>query len=106
MKYGQKNIPHFKGVFPLDKIPNHLIPPANFIINTDTHNLPGTHWIAISYQRRGIVHVFDPLGLYYPYLLANSLQKYGRTRFNKIMYQDPRTATCGQHCLDWLSKQV
>ena len=106
MKYGNKNIDHFKGVYPLDKLPKHLTPPSKFIVNTDTHNLGGTHWIAVSYQKRGIVHAFDPLGLYYPYLLANSLQRYGRTTFNKKMYQDPSTSTCGQHCLDWLCSRV
>lgn len=100
----QYKIKDFMGVFPLDKLPKHLHePPARFIINTDTHNLPGKHWIAVSYENKGIVYAFDPLGLMYPLKLVNYLTRYGSTtRFNRVMYQNPTKKTCGQHCLQWL----
>ena len=48
---GNKYVPNFAGVFPLDRLPKSLRAPANFIVNTHTHNLPGEHWIAVSYQK-------------------------------------------------------
>ena len=50
-KISKKYIPNFVGVFPLNKLPQALRAPANLIVNTDTHNLPGEHWLAVSYQK-------------------------------------------------------
>ena len=103
------NIENFIGVFPLDRLPASQLTraprPCSFIVNTDTSNLPGKHWIAVSCSGSGIVHAFDPLGQCYPFLLCRFLAKQGRTRrvlFNRVMYQNPRLRTCGQHCLRWL----
>ena len=61
IKLGEKYVPHFLGVYPLDKLPSAIRAPSNFIVNTHTHNLPGEHWLAVSYQKGGIVYAFDPL---------------------------------------------
>ena len=59
--------PNFVGVFPLDKLPPHLSKgDGSFIVNSDTHNLPGEHWFAVSYKNGGIVKAFDPLGFSIP----------------------------------------
>ena len=50
-KLAKKYIPNFVGVFPLNKLPQALSAPANLIVNTDTHNLPSQHWLAVSYQK-------------------------------------------------------
>lgn len=99
-------IENFVGVFPLNRLPAslaHYPKPFSFIVNTDTANLPGQHWIAVSYSKCGIVRAFDPLGVFYPTLLSNYLAKRAkRVIFNRITYQDPTRRTCGQHCLRWL----
>ena len=99
-------IDNFIGVFPLNRLPPSLTiyrKPLCFIVNTDSANLPGQHWLAVSYSRCGIVRAFDPLGVFYPDLLANYLAKRGRhVIFNRTTYQDPSRRTCGQHCLRWL----
>ena len=98
---------NFIGVFPLNRLPPSLSiypKPLCFIVNTDTGNLPGRHWIAVSYANGGIVRAFDPLGVFYPDLLSNYLAKRGRhVIFNRTTYQDPSRQTCGQHCLLWLT---
>lgn len=98
------SIPRFIGVYPLDKIPLHICPPCCFIVNTDTHNLGGKHWLAISYENGGIVYAFDPLGLYYPPLLVNKLHRipFSKIIYNTRMYQLPWEKTCGLHCLTFL----
>lgn len=102
---GTKYVPNFIGVFPLDKMPKYLAAPANFIINTQTHNLPGEHWLAVSYQKGGHVFAFDSFGYYYPLLLQNYLQKLKRTgsvSYNKIPFQDASEDTCGHYCIAYL----
>ena len=104
-KMGKLYVPNFMGVFPLDKIPKNIQTPANFIVNTHTHNLPGEHWLAISYQNGGIVYAFDPFGFYYPPMLKYFLNKMKRTKpviYNKIQYQDIHEKTCGLYCIAWL----
>ena len=102
----QLKLVNFIGVFPLNRLPpslSSLPKPLCFIVNTDTNNLPGKHWLAVSYSKGGIVRAFDPLGVFYPDLLSNYLAKRGRhVIFNRITYQDPSERTCGQHCLRWL----
>lgn len=100
-------INNFIGVFALDKLPKHTLPPpSRFIVNSNTHNLPGEHWIAVSYENGGIVRAFDPLGVYYPTKLVHYLANSSRQIvFNRTMYQNPLTRTCGQHCLLWLKQR-
>ena len=91
----------FVGVFPLDKIP-YLSNNQAIIVNTHSSHLGGEHWIAI-YVKPGNIFVFDPMGFYYPALLISKLQTMGKPIvYNKTMFQNPLTQTCGQHCLAWL----
>ena len=39
--------PQMQGVFPSDKLPVIKTYPAGLISNTDPHDLPGTHWVAM-----------------------------------------------------------
>jgi len=104
-KLGDKHVENFKGVFPLDTIPPNLKAPANFIVNTHTRNLPGEHWIAISYQKGGIVYAFDPFGWYYPQRLKKYLIKLRPNRifYNKLQFQGFLERTCGHYCIAWLT---
>ena len=96
----------FRGVFPLNNLPRDLRtppPPHRFIVNTHTDNLPGEHWLAVSYEKTGPILVFDTMGFYYPLKLAKYLAKFRRKLlFNKIAYQKPGSKQCGQWCLRWL----
>jgi hypothetical protein len=106
LKLGNKYVPHFVGVFPLNKLPKSLRAPSNFIVNTHTHNLPGEHWLAVSYQKGGILYAFDPFGVYYPSILKiyliNIKRRIGPVRYNKVCYQDVFEKSCGLYCLAWL----
>ena len=103
---GKKYVRGFIGVFALDRIPKHVgKPPKSFIVNTDTHQLPGRHWIAVSYERGGIVYAFDPLGVYYPHTLVHALHRGAPSRrviYNYTMYQRPWERNCGQRCINFL----
>lgn len=106
-KLGAIYVDHFCGVYALDELKNckdmFYPPPSRFIVNTHTHNLAGEHWIAINFEKDGIVYAFDPLGFSYPLRLSNFLKRLGnRVVFNYDMHQIPILPTCGLHCILWL----
>ena len=108
MRLGTEYIPNFVGVYPLDRFPTWLKCPANLIVNTHTHNLPGEHWLAISYRRGGIIYAFDPLGFHYPLSLRrclHSLKSHRCIHYNTTKWQDATETTCGWYCLAWLMAQ-
>jgi len=106
-KLGKKYVPHFRGVYPLDKMPKSLVAPSNIVINTHTHNLPGEHWLAVSYQKSGLIYAFDFFGLYYPTLLQNYLQRLkrrsGPVKYNRTQFQEVHEKTCGHYCIAYLT---
>lgn len=103
---------HFLGVFPLNRLPK-LTERNKFcclIVNTDTSNLPGKHWLAVfltfnRYRRRG--EVFDSYGRPPPFLLQKWLNKTVRIpwTFNKRLVQGPLTTLCGAFCVYFLDKR-
>ena len=101
-------IPNFMGVYALDKLPTNIIPQQqqryfNFVVNTDTYNLLGTHWIAVHVDRHKI-YLFDPMGIYYPPLLCKYVIRFGKPIvYNWKQFQPITEKTCGQYCLRWLS---
>ena len=112
-RMGERYVPNFRGVFPLNKLPRFIHPPANLIVNTHTHNLPGEHWIAVSYQKGGIVFAFDPFGIYYPHLLRKYLLRLvarnggggggcNKVHYNTVQFQEIDELTCGLYCIAWL----
>lgn len=100
----------FVGVFPLDRLPPLSILKSGhcFIVNTQPHHLAGEHWIAVKVNQFTI-QVFDPLGAAaYPHSLVNYLHKDGQRRhvvYNNKHVQDPKSKTCGYHCMEWLLKK-
>ena len=106
-KLGKLHVKHFIGVFPLDKLPIHIEPVSRLIVNTDSHNLQGQHWIALSFEKGGIVLAFDPFGWYYPPLLISrihSIPSVHRVMYNRKMFQKLTERTCGLYCLQFLSQ--
>lgn len=106
MKEGVKNVDGFIGVYALNYLPIFLSKPSiptRFIVNTQTYNLPGEHWLAVSFEENGIILAFDPMGFYYPLYLVTYLQKHSqRIYYNRKQYQLPGTIVCGEICLRFL----
>jgi len=97
--------PTFVGVFPLDKIPSLHGKSHSFIVNTQTHNLPGQHWIAVRtvFDRAWI---FDPLSSHPPPpSLCHHLSLYCniyKLYVCRMSVQPPSSNTCGPHCVYFL----
>ena len=69
-----------------------------FIVNLDSDNLPGSHWVAAAKnQDTGTMEIFDSFGLPPPPLLQSWASKwmYEPT----VMIQDPDADTCGYYAL-------
>lgn len=102
----QLKIPYFRGVYMLDSMPP---PPAwrneSMIVNLDTSDGPGTHWVCFS-KRGSRVRYFDSYGdLRPPKEVLRYLGKNVVVTYNKTAYQGFNTAICGQLCLAFLRKQ-
>lgn len=96
--------PTFIGVFSLDTIPhvNEII--SGFIVNTDTANLPGQHWIAVRIVQDQ-AWIFDPLALLPPTQLCQHLVLHCDIRILHICNvptQPVDAFTCGLHCVYFL----
>ena len=95
-------IPHFIGVFSRDRLSTRPKQKESAIVNLDTENGTGTHWVA--YKKIGNkVEYFDSFGNLPPPL---EVQKYFRgciINFNYNRIQKYNTTNCGNLCLKFLS---
>ena len=91
----------FLGVFALNKLPQRLEQrPAFLIVNTQTDDLPGRHWLCLMVFDDGYGEVFNSAGLPPPSDIARWMN--GMTlewMYNQETYQAPGTATCGAYCV-------
>ena len=99
----EKNIKRnrFIGVFPINLLPSTTKRPCGFIVNTDSSNLPGQHWIAVVLTRDGRGEVFDSFGELPPSELCIWMNKHcvsGWT-FSKNFIQNIYSKLCGSYCL-------
>jgi hypothetical protein len=92
---------NFKGVYPLDKIPN--INKGSIIINTDVSSGPGKHWVAITINSRNSEY-FDSFGLPPIHVhIIKFLNKFDGYCYNNITLQNINSTTCGNYCVVYVS---
>lgn len=93
----------FEGVFASNNLPTGNNPNRSFIINTDSKNLPGQHWIAVII-RDNVGYVFDSLSMIPPPLrLTNWMnQRYHQWNYNKRRVQPIDSTLCGVYCIHFL----
>ena len=68
----------FLGVFPCDRLPR-VLPnrrPLFIVANTDPHDKPGEHWIAMYFGRNAKGEYFDSLGQPAPLIFKRYLNRY------------------------------
>lgn len=95
-------IPHFIGVFCRDRLP---LSPRHIecaIVNLDTTNSQGTHWVA--YKKIGKnIEYFDSFGNLPPPIELQEYLKGCNIKYNYVRYQQFNTTNCGHLCLKFLS---
>jgi len=96
----------FYGTVPCDRLPRTLPEggPFAFIVNTDPHNEPGTHWIALCTQGN-ICEILDSYAL--PYHTAELLQEWLDRHFkylvsNGMSLQSLFSQSCDGYALMYL----
>ena len=52
----------FKGVYPIDLIPENLDYPSLIVVNLDSSEKKGSHWVVLHYISNHIVEHFDSIG--------------------------------------------
>ena len=59
----------FKGVYAIDemKLIKTVSYPSSFVINLDPSCKPGSHWVAVYFDRNGVGEYFDSFARYPPY---------------------------------------
>lgn len=102
-----KSLPHFKGVISLDEL--HKIPAApkvSLIMNLDTSDKPGSHWVAVNIDAVGDkeINYFDPFGTPPPEMFMKDLKDlvkrinpktFLKLKINNVVNQDERSNSCG-----------
>lgn len=103
-EYAKKlKIPHFRGVLMRDEL-NNRHPWINecSIINLDSSDGPGTHWVAYN-KKSDKTEYFDSFGdLKPPKELIEYLGSNNKIMYNRDKYQTYSTSNCGKLCLQFL----
>ena len=99
----------YRGAFPHDRLPDldlgHL--PAMVVVNTDSHNLPGRHWISIYIDEDRHGEVFDPLATPLGNHVIRFMNTWARSWLtNSNMYQHPHSRSCGVFVLYHLANRL
>lgn len=95
-------------VCPRNKIPSIKNKPIGFVINTDSDQEAGEHWVSIFIGKDGVPIYFDSFGL--PPLHEDILS-FLESRstngwiYNKLTLQHPTSTACGKYCIEFLRNQ-
>ena len=101
-RYADTTTQHaFLGVYPLNELPRRVIHrPAFLIVNTQTADLPGRHWLCLLLFNGGYGEVFNSAGQPPPTAVARWMNRMAHVwTYNHETYQSPGTATCGAYCV-------
>ena len=98
----------FIGVFARDALPKGIVSyPCSLIINTDTKNLPGKHWVSIFISSYKEGEYFDSFGREPSQDIAIWLNKFTVKwkKVNSVILQNPLSTSCGQFVLFYINER-
>lgn len=101
--YG-KNYKFFYGVYAKDKLPLIDKVPAGLIMNNQSSDKEGEHWLAIYFDKRGNCEFFDSFGKSPRfYGIHKYLKSYShKVIFNRKTIQSNFSEYCGFYCIFFL----
>lgn len=107
LKKNKKLSKFFTGVYPCNHLPKNIKTPAFIIVNTDTSDKSGTHWLAIYISESGESEIFNSFGALQP--IQSEFRKFlrkhsknGYTITNTKRLQSSFSAACGNYCCVYL----
>ena len=94
----------FYGALPIDKLPKKIKYPSCLIINNQSSEKQGEHWMAIYFDKKKEAIFFDSFGLSpKSYNLDKFLIKFSKKySFNNIQLQSIFSSYCGYYCILFL----
>jgi len=91
-------IKNFRGVYMRDALPHKPRKVENAIINLDTTEGDGTHWVCYS-KKKDIVYYYDSFGNLPPPIEFTIYMKNCDIYFNRDCEQSENTVICGHLCI-------
>lgn len=103
-----KDYKDFIGVYPCDRLPRLKWGQA-MIVNTDPHNRPGQHWVALHKTKLGCLEYFDSFGL--PPLVPQirkyiNLSSHNSFTYSSVQLQHETGQTCGNYCIVFVKHRL
>lgn len=98
----------FVGVHPCDRLPQLKWGQA-MIVNTDPHDQPGEHWVALYKSNLDCLEYFDSFGL--PPLIPNirkyiNLSSHSSFTYSTVQLQHNTSETCGNYCIVFVKHRL
>ena len=91
-------IKYFRSIYSRDRLPDEIRKKECGIINLDSIEGQGTHWVCYRNIDKQMVEYFDPFGWIMPHEIYHYLAKSGK----KDEIQNRDTVLCGYWCLYYL----
>ena len=96
-------IKHFRTIFSRDRLPDQIRKKECGIINLDSIEGEGTHWVCYRNLDENMTKYFDPFGLIMPPEIQHYLSTSGKkVIFSQDEIQNRNTVLCGYWCLYYL----
>ena len=96
-------IKYFRSIYSRDRLPDQIKKKERGIINLDSIEGQGTHWVCYRNIDKQMVEYFDPFGLIMPHEIHHYLAKSGKkVIFSQDEIQNRDTVLCGYWCLYYL----
>lgn len=90
-------------VYAANRIPIHVTQPFYMISNLDPDTRPGSHWIALYINNKGVGEYFDTFGRKpESYHLSFLRKNTNRWIYNHKVIQSVFSSVCGEYCLLYL----
>ena len=71
--------------------------PSSFVINLDLSYKPGSHWVAVYFDRNSVGEYFDSFAFSPSYDVDNFLRSHAKGwQYNRMQVQELYTTMCGQ----------
>lgn len=93
---------YYAGCFPSDalRLPGKY--PSAAVVNLDTSDEPGSHWVAIYMKSPSSVYYFDSYGMHPVENVESILQNFPHRTVNDCLVQSVNSSVCGHYCIFFL----